>query len=92
MSAYVIVGFNPKDKESLQQYGAQVPATLAKFEGELLARGPAQGLNGEQRFNMKVVLSFPCEDKAKAWYHSEDYQALVPLRDKGMESEFQLLV
>jgi uncharacterized protein (DUF1330 family) len=91
MSAYITVDFTPTDRESLQRYGAAVPATLAKFSGDYLAKGPAEQLLGEPEFQMQVILAFPSRELAAAWYHSPDYQALVPLRDAAMRSQFRLV-
>ena len=91
MSAYVIVGFTPKDKKKLQEYSASVPPTLAKFSGEMLAKGPVEHLHGEPVHAMKVIVTFPSKDEAIAWYNSEEYQALIPTRDQGMDAKFQLI-
>ncbi|MFQ3200357.1 MAG: hypothetical protein ACI9SK_001073 [Zhongshania sp.] len=91
MSAFIIVGFTPKDTDKLQQYGAYVPATLAKYSGEILTKGPVEKLHGDFAHKIQVVLAFPSREKALDWYHSDDYQALIPTRNKGMDSEFQLI-
>jgi uncharacterized protein (DUF1330 family) len=91
MPAYITVDFTPVDKDSLARYGAAVPATLAMFEGKYLEKGPAEQLLGEATFQMQVILVFPSRELASAWYHSPGYQALVPLRDAGMRSQFRLL-
>lgn len=91
MSAYMIVGFNPIDKEKLQQYGAEVLHTLKKFSGEYVAKGPSEAIYGAYPFQMQVILAFPSKDEALSWYQSEDYQAIIPLRDAAMDSQFQLI-
>ncbi|MGI9277042.1 MAG: DUF1330 domain-containing protein [Endozoicomonas sp.] len=91
MSAYILVRFNPTNTEYLSQYGASVPTTLAQFQGEILAKGPAQPLHGPADFQRQVVIAFPSRALAEGWYNSSDYQALIPLRDKGMDAQFTLL-
>jgi uncharacterized protein (DUF1330 family) len=91
MTAYIIVGLTPKDAEKLQQYGAKVPTTLAKFSGEVLVKGPVEQLHGNFDYKVQVILMFPSREHAHNWYHSEEYQALIPDRDKGMDSQFQLI-
>ena len=91
MSAYITAQFTPIDKEKLQQYGAAVPATLVKYAGEYLAKGVAEKLAGDNDYLMQVILAFPGKDQAKAWYDSPEYQALVPLRDAAMRSQFLLI-
>lgn len=91
MSALIIVGFTTKNTESLKQYGALVPATLAKFGGEIIGKGLAEKLHGDFKYEAQVVIGFQNRDDASAWYHSEDYQALGKVRDQGMDSQFQLI-
>lgn len=91
MPAYITVNFTPVDKEKMQQYGTAVPATLATYTGEYLVKGPAEQLLGDTGFQMQVILVFPTKELATGWYQSPEYQALVPIRDAGMRSQFQLI-
>lgn len=91
MPAYITVNFTPIDKEKLQQYIAAVPATLARYNGEFLIRGISEKLSGDTDYEMQVILAFPSKEQAFDWYHSPDYQALIPLRDAGMRSQFLLI-
>lgn len=91
MPAYITVNFTPTDEEKLQQYIAAVPATLARYCGEFLVRGMLEKLSGDTEYEMQVILAFPTREQAIDWYHSPDYQALIPLRDAGMRSQFQLI-
>jgi len=91
MPAYITVGLTPTDADKLQQYGASVPPTLAKFSGEILVKGPVQILHGDFPHKVQVIISFPSREKALDWYNSDDYQALIPTRNQGMDSQFQLI-
>ena len=91
MSAYIIVGTTPKDLDSLQQYGALVPATLAKYSGEILIKGPVEQLHGDFNYKAQVIIEFPSKDEALNWYNSDEYQALIAIRNKAMNSQFQLI-
>ena len=91
MTAYIIVGLSPKDEEKIQQYGAQVPPTLAKYKGEIIIKGAVEQLHGHFDYKAQVILAFPTRDAAYNWYHSEDYQALISTRNQGMDSQFQLI-
>ncbi len=91
MPAYIIVGFTPKDTDKLQKYGANVPSTLATYSGEILTKGPVEKLQGDFAHQVQVVIAFPNKEKALGWYNSDDYQALIPIRDEGMDSQFQLI-
>lgn len=91
MSAYITVNYTPTDKNKLEQYVAAVPATLTRYSGEFLVKGIFEKLSGDTDYDMQVILKFPTREQATAWYHSPDYQALIPLRDAGMRSQFQLI-
>ena len=91
MSAYVIVGASPKDKEKQQKYASLVPATLKLYSGELVVVGPAEQLHGSFDYVTQVILKFPSKEAALKWYNSPEYQALIPNRNEGMASQFQLV-
>lgn len=91
MPAYITVNFTPTDEDKLRQYIAAVPATLAKYNGEILVRGMLEKLSGNIDYEMQVILAFPTREQATGWFYSPDYQALIPLRDAGMRSQFQLI-
>jgi uncharacterized protein (DUF1330 family) len=91
MSAYVIVGFTPKNTELLQEYGASAVPAIAKYKGEILVNGPTQDLQGKYPFKNQVIIAFPTRELAESWYSSPEYQAIIPLREQGMEAHFQLV-
>jgi uncharacterized protein (DUF1330 family) len=91
MTAYIIVGLTPKDAEKLQQYGASVPSTLAKYSGEVIVKGAVEKLHGKFDHKVQVILMFPSREHAHNWYNSEEYQSLISIRDQGMDSQFQLI-
>ena len=66
MRAYITVDFTPIDKERSQEYGAAVPAILAKFAGDYRVKGPAEQLLGDTAFQMQVILAFPSKELALA--------------------------
>jgi len=91
MTALVIVDLSPIDAEPLSAYSSEAASTLVSFGGEFVAKGDIHVLHGESPFQKKVVIQFPSREKAMDWYNSEAYQAIVPLRDSGMRSQFHLL-
>ena len=91
MNALMIVDLTPLDKEILNVYSAVAAETLIPFEGEFIAKGPIHALHGDTTFSTKVVIQFPTREKAEAWYDSSAYQAIIPTRDKGMDSQFHLI-
>ena len=71
------------DPAALQEYGAKVRQTLAPFDPQfVIAGGKATTLDGAPPKGI-VVIRFESVQKAKAWYDSAEYQAILPLRQKG---------
>lgn len=91
MTAYIIVGLTQKDTDKLQEYGVNVPSTLALYSGEVLIKSKVETLHGKFDYDVQVILAFPSRDHAYNWYHSDEYQSLVSIRNQGMESQFQLV-
>ncbi len=90
MAAYIVAQATPKDPDKMQEYGRAAGPTLAAYGGKLVAGGPLQTLYGETPHERIVVLEFPDAEAAKNWYHSDEYQALLPLRKEAMDSLFIL--
>jgi uncharacterized protein (DUF1330 family) len=91
MSTLIVVDLNPRDAEQLSTYSALAAKTLLPFGGEFIAKGPIEALHGESPFQKKVIIQFPDRSNALAWYNSDDYQKLIPIRELGMDSQFHLL-
>ncbi len=90
MSAYVVVHFNLKDAEQWKAYGQASGPLVAAHGGKLVSRGPAEVLSGAHDRASMVIIEFPDRESAKRWYESAEYQAIIPLRDSGMDSVFIL--
>jgi uncharacterized protein (DUF1330 family) len=83
---YVIAEVDVQDPTTFQKYGAQVPGTLAPFNGHYLVRGgKTKSLEGEapKRF---VVIAFDSMEKAQAWEDSPAYEAIKPIRHSSAKS------
>ncbi len=87
MNATCVVGhIRIKDPQAWDAYRSQVPATLAPWGAELLLRGRQQRvLAGAPVHTDIVVIRFPDQTAAEAWYASAAYQALVPLRERAAD-------
>ena len=91
MPSYVVVELTPLNKDKLSEYSALAADTFAPFNGHFIAKGAVEVLHGDALFPMKAIIEFPDKESAKAWYESPAYQALIPIREKGMRSNFHLL-
>ncbi|KAF7775185.1 hypothetical protein PCIT_a1316 [Pseudoalteromonas citrea] len=89
--AFVIVESNVKNQELLQQYGQQAGKTVAKFGGKFIAKGPAESLHGKSRFANRAVIEFSSVAQAQSWYNSDEYQVLIELRERAIESRFVVI-
>lgn len=80
---YMVAQIGIEDQEQFfGQYGAGTGPILAQNEAQILVATPSVNtLEGEWNGNWTVVLEFPSETHALAWWESEDYQNdLVPVR------------
>jgi len=55
------------------------------------SKGEIETLHGETTHPIKAVIQFPDKESAKNWYNCAAYQAIIPLREKGMNSQFNLV-
>ncbi|TVQ35040.1 MAG: DUF1330 domain-containing protein [Geminicoccaceae bacterium] len=81
MPAYVIALVTVDDPVAYERYRAEVPALVEAFGGRFLVRGGAQEvLEGTWPETRTVVMVFQDRAAATAFYRSDAYQAIVPLR------------
>ncbi len=73
------------DKEKFQSYIAGTRAVGSKYGGRPVAVGAQpKMLNGEgDDHQMVFVIEFESIEKLDSWHNSDEYQALVSLRDEG---------
>ena len=79
MPAYLVANYKITDADGYAAYPPAVAPTLAPFEGEVLV------VDFDSELPVTIVVKFPSKDAAKAWYHSEEYQAVVRLRTDNTE-------
>ena len=91
MSAYIVIEGTVRDKEALGRYGSQATALIKEFGGEVLAFGPWKLIFGEGAYHNGMIVRFPDEDSALAWYNSPTYQALLDIRNAALDCRFRLV-
>lgn len=91
MTNFVVVDLTPIDKDKMAQYSALAAETLAPFNGKFIGKGQIEVLSGETHHKLKVIIQFPDIQSARAWYKSDEYQAIIPLREEAMRSQFHLV-
>ncbi|MFT6951157.1 MAG: hypothetical protein ACJAUL_002301 [Paraglaciecola sp.] len=83
-SAYVIGNITVIDQDKWSEYCKKVPTTLGPWEGELVFRGKKLAvLGGEYQHSDTVVIRFPNIEALNNWFNSDDYQALIPVREQA---------
>ncbi|MDP6344974.1 MAG: DUF1330 domain-containing protein [Alphaproteobacteria bacterium] len=91
-AGYIIAQVEITDPEAYEAYRAQVPATIAEYDGEYLARGGRfEGLEGGEPLGRTVILRFPSYEGALAWYHSEEYAGPRGIRQAASVSKVMVV-
>lgn len=91
MKTLIIVDVSALDKTKLAEYSALATETLKIFSGKFIAKGAIEVLHGEALFQSKAVIEFADKETAKNWYNSAEYQAIIPLREQAISSQFHLI-
>jgi len=87
MSAYMISQVTVTDKEKFENYLGKTRTLAAKYGARPIAIGAQpKMLNGESDGHQMVfVIEFETMEKLDTWHNSDEYQALVSLRDEGSD-------
>jgi uncharacterized protein (DUF1330 family) len=81
MSAYFVCTMTVHDPETYRKYTALTPATIERHGGRFLTRGDGvKTLEGPEFTERLVLIEFPDEQAALAWYHDADYQSASEFR------------
>ncbi len=96
MPAYVIASVRsvaPDSADALAEYRRGNTEAVARHGGRFLVRGgPLEPLEGAGHPPLRmVVMEFPDQAAARAWYGSPDYVALRELRQSVSETDIVLV-
>lgn len=92
MSAYVVAQLRVHDPEKYREYADAFLATIKPYNARLLvAADTADVLEGEQPYPRTVVGEFESVADARAWYGSEAYQAIAPLRQAAADGAVYII-
>ena len=81
MAAYFIAQYVVNDPDGYREYQAGAGPTIQAHGAELVAFDVgAETIEGTAPGPQTVVLKFESTEAAKAWYNSEEYQAVVGKR------------
>ncbi len=92
MTAYAIAHIRPETmNEDILVYIETIQSTMDPFGGRFLVHGKeAEVLEGPFPGTV-VVIGFPDIERARAWYASDAYRAILPLRTHHMAGEVILV-
>jgi uncharacterized protein (DUF1330 family) len=78
---YVILQENIHDPDAMALYSGASAAPLIEHGGRVLVVDEnVQVLEGEWHGTRTVIVQYESVDKAREWYESAGYQAVIPLR------------
>ncbi|MEZ4667954.1 MAG: DUF1330 domain-containing protein [Anaerolineae bacterium] len=81
MTAYVLAMMSIHDPETYRKYTDRTPPIVKKYGGKFLTRGEqVVTLEGEEYKDRLVILEFPSQQQAEAWFADPDYQEAVVFR------------
>jgi uncharacterized protein (DUF1330 family) len=87
VSAYVIVHIDVTDPTGYEAYKPLASESIARQGGRYVVRGGrSEVLEGGPAPSRVVVLEFPTYEQALAWYHSDEYQAAIKLRQQTADT------
>lgn len=86
MPVHLIGHITVKDKDLWQKYVAGVQESLTPFDARIIFRGQLIAvLAGNHDKDLVVVIEFSDQSMLDNWFNSENYQTLIPLRDKAAD-------
>ena len=90
--AFYIAEHVVSDPEGFKPYASGVAKTLEPYGGRFAVRGGKPvALEGDEPKGRYVVIVFDSIEKARGWYESPAYQALIPVRQKAAQSRALLV-
>jgi uncharacterized protein (DUF1330 family) len=85
MPAYLVTHLKVSDPHKYQAYTALTPAPLFAAGGRMLARGPAEVIEGRWDEGRIVILEFPTLEAARSFYDSDGYRQAIQARHGATE-------
>jgi uncharacterized protein (DUF1330 family) len=81
MPAYFVAEVEVTNPAGYEPYRALAGASIAQYGGRFVARGgKAELIEGEPEPKRIVILEFADAAAVKRWYHSPEYQKILPGR------------
>jgi len=92
MSAYAVANIKQMNMNSkVVKYLKEIDATLEPYKGRFLVHGKQGEVVEVSLPEHLIIIEFPDLEYAREWYHSEEYQKILPLRTDHSESDVVLI-
>ncbi len=86
MTAFFVATMKIKDGTKMGEYGAGARASIKQYGGEMVFRANRREvLAGSIDVDAVVVAKFADMDALNAWHNSNEYQAIIPIRDEAVD-------
>ncbi len=83
----IVAAPNPNEKEALGQYQQGAGPLFGKYGGKPVANiSIAEQFHGDSPAAFVSIIEFPNDEAVKGVFGDEEYQKLIPLRDKALSS------
>ena len=92
MKAYVIVELSITDKIIYEEYKKLTPVAIAAFDGKFIVRGGrTETLEGDWQPERMVVVEFPSVERAREWWHSDQYSKAKAIRQQSAHTKMLII-
>jgi uncharacterized protein (DUF1330 family) len=89
MSAYLIANVEVKDAQKFKEYLKATPDIIKQYGGRFLVRGGEFEIcEGNWNPGRLVLVEFESMQKAKQFYNSPEYRAIINLRQSAAYTEW----
>ena len=93
MSVYAVALIHIHDRDGYRNYEQGFMDIFSRYQGKLLAVDESPTvMEGEWPWTRTVLLEFPDQAKLRAWYESDEYQALARHRFGASEACVAVIV
>jgi len=88
MAAYVIVEIEIHDPVEYEEYKKLTPTSINAYGGRFTVRGAqTESLEGDWNPQRVVILEFPSVERAKEWWHSQEYAPAKSIRQRTAKTK-----
>jgi uncharacterized protein (DUF1330 family) len=93
MAHYAVVGVTPTSQDWIPAYAREVTKLVEQHGGRYLARTATHTTLEGDAFDhaLLVIIEWPSQDAAEAFYHDPAYQAHLQARLAGARNDFALV-